>query len=149
MTIAPADISRLRRMVNEPTDVNGYDDDTIAAYISSWKAFDSEGRSFDENDWTETYDLHAAAADIWEEKAATVSAKHDFSADGASFSANQMYTNFMEMSEHHRSRQKPTSKKTVSRPLENSSADLYLGLYANIDPLNEDDDTSMEFWRDL
>lgn len=149
MTVLPNDILRLRRMVNEPTDVNGYTDLTLTSYISAWPAVDSEGRSSDESNWTEGYDLHAAAADIWEEKAASVSAKHDFSADGSSFSANQMYTNFMEMSEHHRARQKPSSKKVVLRPIEaNTNSLLYGGIYANIDPLEEDDGADV-LWIDL
>jgi hypothetical protein len=148
MTVSASDISRLRRMTNEPTDVNGYNDAALTEYITSWKAIDSESRLPDESDWIETYDLHAAAADIWEEKAAALFDKHDFSADGSSFSANQMYENARSMAEHHRARQKPTSKKSIKRPLENTGSGLlYNNIYANIDPLEEDD--LDEFWRNL
>jgi hypothetical protein len=147
MTIPNSDVERLRRMTNEPTDINGYNDATLREYITLWKAIDSEGRSFEETDWVETYDLHAAAADIWEEKAAALFDKHDFSADSSSFSASQMYENARSMAEHHRARQKPTSKKSVKRPLENNNSDglLYGGIYANIDPTDEDN--LDEFWR--
>jgi len=148
MTIPDNDVARLRRMTNEPTTAT-YSDDLLREYISVWKAIDSEGRSFDEADWVETYDLHAAAADIWEEKAALLFDKHDFSADSSSFSASQMYENARSMAEHHRARQKPTSKKSVKRPVENNNNNglLYGGIYANIDPPNEDDFD--ELWRTL
>ena len=147
MTPPLADILRLRRMINENDDSNGYTDEVLSSYIVLWPAIDSEGRSSDEDNWTESYDLHAAAADLWEEKAAKVSANHDFSADGSSFSANQMYTNAMEMAGHHRARQKPTSKKVAKRPTEiNSDSNLYGGIYANIDPIDEDWN---DVWKDL
>lgn len=145
MTIE-ADIARLRRMTNEP-DETTYTDEIMTDYIMSWPVTDDEGRSSGEDNWTEAYDLHAAAADIWEEKAATLFASHDFSADSSSFSANQMYTNAKEMAEHHRARKKPTSKKVVKRPVEtNTGSLLYNGIYANIDPIDEDWN---DIWSDL
>jgi hypothetical protein len=42
-------------------------------------------------DWTPTYDLHLAAADMWDEKAAQNVAKFTFAADGASYNRNEVY----------------------------------------------------------
>jgi hypothetical protein len=42
-------------------------------------------------DWTPTYDLHLAAADIWDEKAANAASKFTFAADGASYNRNEVY----------------------------------------------------------
>lgn len=47
--------------------------------------------------WRTTYDLHAAAAMGWRVKAAKVSPKYDFSADGQSYSRRQWFTSCMEM----------------------------------------------------
>src|SRR5687768_10463524 len=105
MATSVLDIRRLRRMVNEQTQET-YSDDELASYLEAWPLVDSDGLTTGDNGWTEAYDLHAAAADIWEEKAAAVQSKHDFSADNASFSASQMYTNAMNQAKHHRASQK-------------------------------------------
>ncbi len=63
-------------------------------------------------DWTATYDLHAAAADIWEEKAAILSADYDFTADGATLARSQAYEQAMKQARYHRSRRSP---KTITQ----------------------------------
>lgn len=146
MAVTTQDIRRVRRMTAESTDAI-YNDVAIASYIEAWPVIDNEGRSSDEDNWTEGYDLHAAAADIWEEKAAARSDKHDFSADGANYSSSQMYNNAMEKARYHRARQKAKVKVVAKRPLENTNDLLYLGIHANIDPPGEDDmDSFIELW---
>ena len=146
MSVSIQDVRRLRRMVSELDDTT-YNDDDIRAYLSNWALVDSEGRDPDNDDWTEAYDLHAAAAEIWEEKAAKVSHQHDFSADGSSFSANQMYNNCMEMARYHAARSKMKTKRVHKKPDERASgSDLFDGIYANIDPLDEDD---IDIWNNL
>ena len=44
-----------------------------------------------------TYDLYAAAADIWRQKAAHVADRFDFTADGASFKASQLVAQYTDM----------------------------------------------------
>ena len=75
MSASDEDIARLRRMTNEPTQ-SPYSDALMAAYLEAWPLTDSNGLNPDTggSSWTEAYDLHAAAADIWEEKAATFQA---------------------------------------------------------------------------
>lgn len=41
-----------------------------------------------------TYDVFEAAAQVWDEKAAHVADRYDFSADGASFKASQLVTQY-------------------------------------------------------
>src|SRR5688572_12149847 len=142
MAPSNTDIKRLRRMVNELDDTI-YKDEDIASYLGMYPTVDSEGRSSDEDEWVEGYDLHAAAANIWEEKAALVSSKHDFTADGASYSSNQMYENYMDQSRYHAARARITTKKVVKRPAETDST-LHLGYIANmtlsddsVDPFEE------------
>ena len=43
-----------------------------------------------------TYDVYAAAADIWRQKAAHVADRFDFTADGASFKASQLVAQYMD-----------------------------------------------------
>lgn len=148
MAPTAADVARLRRMTNLAANDAVYTDNVLSDYLSSYPTIDGEGRSSDETDWTEGYDLHAAAAEIWAEVAATLQSKHDFSADGASYSSNQMYENAMDQSRYHFARSKVKVKKVVKRPVEKFSAtDLYLNIYANIDPPLEDGTGTS--WEDL
>ena len=116
MTATAAMIAQVRRMVNEPT-TSPYDDDDIQTYIEAYPLFDERGQepyTFDTSttppsqdaneDWIATYDLHAAAADIWEEKAAGVADKFDFQADGGNYSVSQKYAMYMRQAKHHRAR---------------------------------------------
>lgn len=82
MAVPASTIARLRRMVNEPEPTT-YDDETLASeYIEKYPLRDSSGYEPDDTDWTPTYDLNAAAADIWEEKAAAVAYEFDFVTQG-------------------------------------------------------------------
>jgi hypothetical protein len=83
-------IERLRRMVNEPTTVP-YSDSVLAEAIERYPLTDAFGYDPDDDNWTETYDLNAAAGDIWDEKAAACADEFDFDADGGSYSHSQKY----------------------------------------------------------
>ena len=144
MSATAAQIARLRRMVAEP-DETTYLDTDLAGYIEDYPLVDERGEepytwdtsteppTQDDNDnWIATYDLNAAAADIWEEKAATLAQDFDFSADGASFSRSQAYEQMMRSARYYRSRR---SLKTVTqRPEPERSTDvLWIGNLAEID----------------
>jgi hypothetical protein len=43
------------------------------------------------------YDINAAAADVWRQKAAAVACRYDFASDGQSMHRSQMYAQFMQM----------------------------------------------------
>ncbi len=89
MTATAAQIAQLRRMVAEPTDAT-YDDMALAGYIEAHDRGEAG------------YDLHAAAADIWEEKAAALAGNMDFTADGATHHLSQQYQQAMAQAELHR-----------------------------------------------
>lgn len=60
----------------------------ITALLTFAQAVDVDGRSPDDEDWVETYSpvmLNAAAAEGWLWKAAKLSERENFSADGGSF----------------------------------------------------------------
>lgn len=135
MAPSDSDIARLRRMVNEPTE-DTYDNETLSEYLSVWPLVDSYGRDSINTNWTEAYDLHAAAADIWEEKAALFQVKHDFSADGAQFSSSQLYETAMKNAKHHRAEQK-AKVRTMPNPIRRR--DTYYPTYQN--PIFDEDET--------
>lgn len=116
MTATAAMIAQVRRMVNE-SDSTTYSDATIQSYIETYPLLDERGQepyTYDTSttpptqdtneDWIATYDLHAAAADIWEEKAATVADKVDFEADGGRYSCSQKAEAYMKLARSHRAR---------------------------------------------
>lgn len=128
MTATAAQIAQVRRMVNESTD-DTYDDDAIQTYIEAYPVMDERGEvpytwdtsttppTKDENDdWIDTYDLNAAAADIWEEKAALLTENYDFSGDGASYKRSQAYEHAMKQARFYRSRRRGRTHTLYMHP---------------------------------
>jgi len=109
-----ADIQNLRRMTG--VTVSEYADDVLAAIIDRYPLPDANGLFPEEAGWTPRYDLNAAAADVWEERAAVLASQYDFNADGASFQRSQQYENYMKQARHFRSRSAITSVRLVSYP---------------------------------
>ena len=85
MAATAAMAAQLRLMVDEPTEAT-YDDDLIDDRIEAHPLLDALGTDpyevdystepptlSERDEWIPTYDLNAAAAIIWEEKAAAVS----------------------------------------------------------------------------
>lgn len=132
MTATVSQIEQLRRMTAEPTEAT-YSDATIREYIERYPHMDewSEEPLDDYGEvnpnWTPTYDLNAAAADIWEEKAAAVAHRMDFSADGGNYSASQQYEQYMKQCRHYRSRRLPSSAPMVKHPVESSTDESWIG----------------------
>lgn len=133
--VTAAQIATVRRQVAEPTTTT-YSDALITTMIEAYPHLDSFGESnLDEYgvanvDWTPTYDLNAASADIWQEKAAAIASKFDFSADGGNFSMSQQYEQYMKQCRHYRSRRMPTSVTLIKSPPEyknNSDQDFWIG----------------------
>lgn len=128
MTATAAQIAEIRRMVAEPTSAT-YSDTLIQEYIERYPCLDERGTEpyyytyvagvptpTANTDWIATYDLHAAAADIWEEKAAVWANKYDFNADGGAYSRSQVYQQMMSKAKYHRSRSKIKTIKLVMSP---------------------------------
>ena len=89
---------RLRRMVDEPdTDTATYSDADLDSYV------DRHGG-----------DLHGAAADIWDEKAATASADFDFTADGGTLARSQRAIAYRRNAADHRKRMRPRTARLHS-----------------------------------
>ena len=128
MAATAAMAARLRRMVDEPTTTT-YSDDLIDDYIEKYPLIDALGTDPQEVDfttepptisekdnWIPTYDLHAAAADIWEEKAGAVADEFDFQADGGRFTRSQKEEKFLGKSRFHSSKRSAKATELVVEP---------------------------------
>ena len=123
-------VLKLRRMVNEPTS-SIYSDEILEEYITEQSCTDDLGNepylwdysttpaTHDANpDWVATYDLNAAAAEIWDEKASTIQDEFDFSADGGDYKRSQKYRNATTQAARYRSRSKAKSFMLKKYPKE-------------------------------
>lgn len=110
MAATAAELSRLRRMVAEPGTTNGYTDSVLSDTVARYPVPDSAGvypvdlDGVAEADYVPTYDLNAAAAEIWTEKAGALAATYDFSADGGDFKRSQAAAQAMKMASYYASR---------------------------------------------
>ena len=128
MAVTAAQIAQMRRLVNEPT-ATAYTEGVLSEYIARYPMLDERGEKpytwetttspptqEANDDWIPTYDLAAAAADIWSEKAATLAEDFDTNADGASLSRSQAYEQAMKQARHWRSRRSMTTITLVVEP---------------------------------
>lgn len=83
-----AQITRVRALAD--ASVADFTDAKITLAIEEYPRNDSTGLHPDETDWTATYDLYRAAADIAEQRAAKVATQYDTSADGATLTRSQI-----------------------------------------------------------
>ena len=113
-------------MVADPT-ADAYTDDAIRTAIEARAVRDSRGieptylefiteppTETANTTWIPSYDLNAAAADIWNEKAAALACAHDFSADGASYALSQKFTHYSKMAQKYWSRRRPGSLRGIA-----------------------------------
>jgi hypothetical protein len=69
--------------------------------------------------WLATYDLNAAARDVWEEKAAILSQDYDFKADGGDYTRSQAYEQAQKQARFFASKRSPSNirLRPYPRPL--------------------------------
>lgn len=129
MSATAAMIKTVRRYVDESGDANGYSDDVLRDIIEGYPLVDERGEAPYEwdtstspptqdanEDWLPTYDLHAAAAQVWEEKAGPKADLYTFSADGGQYVRSEMVKQFMAMARWHQSRRAPKTRTAVAWP---------------------------------
>lgn len=122
MTATASEIAELRRLTAEPTTAN-YTDELLKAKIEAYPVTDANGYYPADADWTATYDLASAAADVWMEKAAKQAALFDFSADGGSYSRSQAYDMMRRQAAYFLARRRPTSTRVLKAPKESGVED--------------------------
>jgi hypothetical protein len=87
------------------TKANYFTDAQLAVLIERYPVDDDDGNEPDDDGWTETYDLNAAAGDGWDEKVMAISdSSFDFSADGATYSRSQRLEAYRRNASYYRSR---------------------------------------------
>ena len=87
-TPTAAQVTRIRRMVAE-ADSSTYDDTMLSAIIQLFPLYDSDGYDPDDSNWTGTWDMNRAAAEVWAEKAAALGGQFDFTDANASYKRSQ------------------------------------------------------------
>jgi hypothetical protein len=119
MTISANEILRVRRMTNEPNAEGTYTDEVITDI--------AEGHALTESAWPDAdvvvYDLHAIAAEIWEEKAAALSPEvasgsADEFGDTTDKFVDTSYEHALKQAEYHFAHRMPRSRKPVKWPRE-------------------------------
>lgn len=96
-------IDQLRRMVAEPTQ-DTYTDGLLSAFLARYPLPDASGRTPTDAAWAGAWDANRAAADVWEEKAATLAGNFDFAADGGSYKRSQAHAQALQMARMYRGR---------------------------------------------
>ena len=148
MAATAAQITRLRRMCGLAVGDTTYTDAVLGGYIETYPLLDERGEApytwdtstepptQDDNDnWVVTYDLNAAAADVWDEVSAGIQGNFDFSAEGRTFNRSQAFDHARERARYYRSRRTPTTMRAVQWPKEHPGSD-----FAWIGNLAEPDD---------
>lgn len=127
MAATAAQIAQVRRMAGIAAGDTTYTDTVVGGYIEAYSLIDADGLDPADDDWVDTYDLHAAAADILEERAVALATEFDFTADGATYHRSQQYEALMKQARFHRSRRTPTSITLVKWPEEAAVDQPWIG----------------------
>jgi hypothetical protein len=115
MALTAAELARLRRMCGELTDAAGYTDGVLQEMAARYPLPDAEHRDPDDVGWMPGYDLAAAAADVWAEKAASLAVNYDFSADGGDYKRSQAHAQALSQAAYWRSRRKALPRRLAAR----------------------------------
>lgn len=108
MAATEAQIARLRRMIAEPAETT-YSDEVLSEYVERYPLPDTDGYLPSDADWTPTYDLNAAAADLWQEKAANLVA------NGQIYEADSVHLQAMRQVRYYMARRTARSVKASNR----------------------------------
>jgi hypothetical protein len=101
-------LSELRQMIAEPTTAT-YSDADLAALIARYPLIDEYEQEPDDYTWIPTYDLNAAAANLWGKKAAAFAGLYDFTADGGTFHRSQAAQEMRKQARYYAARRAPSS----------------------------------------
>lgn len=127
MAATAAQILQVRRMAGLAVDDTVYTDAVVGGYIEAYPLLDADGNDPSDTDWVAVYDIHAAAADVLEERAVVLATEFDFTADGATYHRSQQYEALMKQARYHRARRTPTSITLVKWPEESTIDQPWIG----------------------
>lgn len=147
MAATAAQILEVRRMCALAAGDTTYIDSLLTTYIERYPHLDERGEypytydgstepptQEDNDSWIPTYDLHAAARDVWQEKAADLADKFDANSDGSSLKRSQLYEQAMKQARYHASRMMARTMTAHKWPKENSSGNFpWIGNLPEVD----------------
>ncbi len=123
-------------MTNEP-ETTTYEDSDLSTIIETYPLTDARGEepftwdtstsppTMDTNeDWIVTYDLNAAAADVWEEKAAPLAQDYNYAADGARYDRSNAYEQAKKQARWFRSKRSANTFELEPAPRQDGNQDL-------------------------
>jgi hypothetical protein len=119
VTTAPVPVEMvewLRRLTGETGSGSVYSDGMLAEMIGRYAMVDAEGYAPVEVGWAGAWDVHLAAADVWEEKAAAVAADFDFAADGGDYKRSQAYGQMVRQAQRMRAMRRSSTLVMVAEP---------------------------------
>lgn len=136
-TPTAAMIAEVRRKVAEPTTTT-YSDALLTSIIEVYPLPDANGLEPDDTLWAGAWDLNRAAADVWDEKAATVAADFDFAADGGDYKRSQLYTQYVQSARRYRAMRQTGALELIAhpRPLGAVRLNGWIGNLPEIDEYN-------------
>jgi hypothetical protein len=123
------ELAQLRRMCGVASDDATYTTLVLNNYAKRYALIDKLGVSpkyilqfnndaaptYTLNDyWTPTWDFHAIASEVWEERATSLADGFDFSADNASYRKSQKFDMYMKMARYHNARRSPNAIDLIS-----------------------------------
>lgn len=115
MAISDADLLTLRRKINEPNASGSYPDNVLKALAEEHAYTESR---YPDADAT-VYDLNGLAASIWEEKAAALAERFDFTENGVGdYRRSQTYQHAVKMAAYFQARRKTRSRRQTKAPRE-------------------------------
>lgn len=109
--------------------------DTFGTSPYSWDESATPPTRSENDNWVPTYDLNAAAADIWEEIAATYVGDFDFQTTDQRFDRSQKHEQAMKQVRYFRSKRAPTSIKQVGESKTDKGSSL--GWIGNLPEVDE------------
>jgi hypothetical protein len=127
MAATAAQITRVRALVGETAETSTFSDLDLAGYIEAYPLSDVQGQEPTYIDtstipgivtanpyWIETYDLNAAAAEVWCVKAGQVAIDYSTNIGGQSLSRKEVFDNYTRLAAYYRSRRAPRSAQVRS-----------------------------------
>lgn len=111
-TLSAEQLTRIRRMTDEPTGSEVYTDEVLQEIasraicdpdVAGESQFEDDGMT-ENADFQAVWDFHVMAAEIWEEKGGAVAKYYDHSANGGNYSRSQWRDACMQQARYHRSR---------------------------------------------
>ena len=120
MAATATQITRVRALAG--VTVSDYSDAAVTLAISEYPKIDSAGLDPTDTEWTESYDLYRAAADIVDQRAAGVVEQYDQDSDGAALSRSQKFAQLTRLASRLRARAAP---RIARRVLQDTYEDAY------------------------